>query len=132
MRLRHNSLIVCLPHVCLSYLQEAQQQQPPPLPQLAQLARHTAHLGYQAHKLQGSTSAGQMSVLHTEASSRPGLCLSERDQVALQAQTLQTAMVRGASILGDGCAAWLRLSDAGPKASQSTRQCCQQVASDAA
>ena len=113
--LRHNHLVVCLPHMCLSYLQEAQQQQQPPLPQLAQLARHTAHLGYQAHKLQGLMSAGQMSPLHTEPSSRPGLCLSGRDQAALQVPTLQTARVRGASVLGDWCAACLRLSDEVPE-----------------
>ena len=126
---RHNNLVVCLPHMCLSYLQEAQQQQQPPLPQLAQLARHTAHLGYQAHKLQGLMSAGQMSPLHTEPSSRPGLCLLERDQAAMQVQTLQTARVRG-SVLGDWCAACLRLSGQmrEPKALQSGRHRCHQVA----
>ena len=115
MRLRHISLILCVPDVCLSYLQEAQQQQQPRLPQLAQLARHTAHLVYQAHKLQGSKSAGQRTPLHIELGSKPGLCLSERDQAALQAQTLQTAGVRGASGYGDWCAACLCLSEEGPR-----------------
>ena len=102
-RLRHNSLVVCVPHVCLSCLQEApQQQQQLPLPQVAQLARHTAHLGHQAHTLQGTKSAGQRTHLHT-GPSRP-----EGDQAARQARTLQTAGVRVASDHGHWCAACLR------------------------
>ena len=101
--------MVCVPHVCLSCLQEApQQQQQLPLPQLAQLARHTAHLGHQAHTLQGTKSAGQRTHLHT-GPSRP-----EGDQAARQARTLQTAGVRGASDHGHWCAACLRLSEQGP------------------
>ena len=113
MRLRHSIPVFCAPHVCLSYLQEAQQQQPPPVPQLAQLARHTAHLGHQAHKLQGSNSAGQTTHLHTMPSSRPSLHLL--DQAALQAQRLQIAGVRGLSDRVYWRAACLRISEERPR-----------------